>query len=56
VKKEFAIFEVECKRGANLDFSSENLNSMPSGTVESEFGFSGCEFWKNCNQNQIISK
>jgi hypothetical protein len=33
VKKEFAIFEIEGKRGANLDFYYENLNSIPTSCV-----------------------
>jgi hypothetical protein len=36
VKKELAIFEVEGKRGANLERCYENLNSIPPSSVEPE--------------------
>jgi hypothetical protein len=42
VKKELAIFEVEGKRGANLERCYENLNSIPPSSVEPERVFSGC--------------
>jgi hypothetical protein len=41
-KKELAIFEVESKRGANLESCYENLNSIPSSSVGPERVFSGC--------------
>jgi hypothetical protein len=42
VKKELAIFEVEGKRGANLERCYKNLNSIPHSSVEPERVFSGC--------------
>jgi hypothetical protein len=42
VKKELAIFEVEGKRGANLESCYENLNSISPISVEPERVFSGC--------------
>jgi hypothetical protein len=42
VKKVLAIFEVEGKRGANLESCCENLNSIPLRTMEPECVFSGC--------------
>jgi hypothetical protein len=42
VKKELAIFEIEGKRGANLESCYENLNSIPPRSVEPERVFSGC--------------
>jgi hypothetical protein len=36
VKKEFSIFEVEGKRGANLDFYYENFNSIPQNVFFQE--------------------
>jgi hypothetical protein len=42
VKKELAIFEIEGKRGANLESCYENLNSIPPSSVEPERVFSGC--------------
>jgi hypothetical protein len=42
VKKELAIFEVEGKRGANLESFYKNLNSIPASSVEPELVFSGC--------------
>jgi hypothetical protein len=41
VRKELAIFEVKCKRGANLESCYENLNSIPPSSVEPERVFSG---------------
>jgi hypothetical protein len=52
VKKELAIFEVEGKRGANLESCYENLNSIPPCSVEPELVFFW--IWKNCYQNKII--
>jgi hypothetical protein len=43
VKKELAIFEVEGKRGANLESCYKNLNSISPSSVEAERVFSGCE-------------
>jgi hypothetical protein len=43
VKKELAFFEVEGKRGANLESFYENLNSIPPCSVVPELVFSGCE-------------
>jgi hypothetical protein len=51
-KKELAIFEVEGKRGANLERCYENLNSIQPSTVEPERDF---WMWKNFYQNKIIS-
>jgi hypothetical protein len=42
VKKEFAIFEIEGKRGANLESCYKNFNSIPPSSVEPERVFSGC--------------
>jgi hypothetical protein len=42
VKKKLAIFEVEGKRGANLESCCENLNSIPSNSVEPERFFFWC--------------
>jgi hypothetical protein len=42
VKKELAIFEVEGKRGANLESCYENLKSIPPGSVEPVRVFYGC--------------
>jgi hypothetical protein len=42
VKKELAFFEVEGKRGANLESCYENLNILPPSSVEPERVFSGC--------------
>jgi hypothetical protein len=42
VKKELAIFEVDGKRGANLERCCKNLNSIPPSSVELEHVFSGC--------------
>jgi hypothetical protein len=40
-ENELAIFEVEDKRGANLERCYENLNSIPPSSVEPERDFSG---------------
>jgi hypothetical protein len=43
LKKELAIFEVEGKRGANLESCYENLNSIPpNSSLEPERVFSRC--------------
>jgi hypothetical protein len=42
LKKELAFFEVEDKRGANLESCYENLNSIPPCSVKPELVFSGC--------------
>jgi hypothetical protein len=42
VKKELDFFEVEGKRGANLESCYENLNSIPPSSVEPERNFSRC--------------
>jgi hypothetical protein len=42
VKKKLAIFEIEGKRGANLESCYENFNSIPPSSVEPERVFSGC--------------
>jgi hypothetical protein len=41
VKKVLAIFEVEGKRGANLESCYEHLNSISSSSVEPDHVFSG---------------
>jgi hypothetical protein len=53
VKKELVIFDVEGKRGANLERCYENLNSIPPSSVEPGRVFFW--MWKNCYQNKIIS-
>jgi hypothetical protein len=42
VKKESAFFEIEGKRGDNLESCYENLNSIPPSSVKPERVFSGC--------------
>jgi hypothetical protein len=42
VKKELATFEIEGKRGANLESCYENLNSITARSVEPRTCFSGC--------------
>jgi hypothetical protein len=42
VKKELAIFEVESKRGVNLQSCYKHFNSIPPSSVEPERVFSGC--------------
>ena len=42
VKKELLNFEIEGKRGTNLERCHENLSSIPPASVESERIFSGC--------------
>ena len=42
VKKELLNFEIEGKRGTNLQRCHENLSSIPPVSVESERIFSGC--------------
>jgi hypothetical protein len=42
VKKELAIFEVESNLGTNFESCYENLNSIPSRSVEPECVFSRC--------------
>jgi hypothetical protein len=43
VKKELAIFEVEGKRGANLESCYKNLNSILPSRLDPERFLSGCE-------------
>jgi hypothetical protein len=51
VKKELAIFDVEGKRGVNLESCYENLNSISPSSVEPERVF--FRMWKNCFQNYL---
>jgi hypothetical protein len=52
VKKELAFSEVKGKRRAYLENCYENLNSMPSSSVEPEGNF--FRMWKSLYQNYII--
>jgi hypothetical protein len=42
MKKDLAIFELEDKRGVNLESCYKNLNSIPPSSVDPERVFSGC--------------
>jgi hypothetical protein len=53
VEKELGFFEVKGKRAANLESCYENLNSIPTSSVEPDGIF--FRMWKNCYQNKIIS-